>query len=303
MSMSTNKKWVPYLLISLSAILLLVFFLIPFCQLVLYSFWENVPGSNIPNPSFTLDNYYHLLVEEGPYYMKIYGNTIRLAVISTAVTFVVSYPLAWYIAQKRGMVKSFLIILMMLPMIGGAMIQTLGWIIMLSPIGVINGFLTSLGLIDRPIQFLGEELGVVIGLIQSYIPMMVLPLVTALGTLDPNLEAAARSLGAGFFTSFFRVTVPLTLPGAIAGGVLVFLANLTSFVTPQLLGQGKIPVFGTVAYTQGIEVMNYPFASAFALFPMAVVLVGMALYHLILKRIFRASRSQPAPVSKGGAAA
>ena len=301
--MSTNKKWVPYLLISLSAVLLLVFFLIPFCQLVLYSFWENVPGSNIPKPSFTLDNYYHLLVTEGPYYFKIYGNTIRLAIVSTAVTFVVSYPLSWYIAQKRGMVKSFLIILMMLPMIGGAMIQTLGWIIMLSPIGVINGFLTNLGLIDRPIQFLGEELGVVIGLIQSYIPMMVLPLVTALGTLDPNLEAAARSLGAGFFTTFFRVSVPLTLPGAIAGGVLVFLANLTSFVTPQLLGQGKIPVFGTVAYTQGIEVMNYPFASAFALFPMAVILVGMALYHLFLKRIFRASRSKPAPVSKGGAAA
>lgn len=301
--MSTNKKWVPYLLISLSAILLLVFFLIPFCQLVVYSFWENVPGSNIPRATFTLSNYYHLLVEEGSYYMEIYGNTIRLAVIATAVTFCVSYPLAWFIAKMRGMLKSFLIVLMMLPMIGGAMIQTLGWIIMLSPIGVLNGFLTSLGIISAPIQFLGAELGVTIGLIQSYIPMMVLPLVTAIGTLDPNLEDAARSLGAGFFTSFFRVTVPLTLPGAIAGGVLVFLANLTSFVTPQLLGQGKIPVFGTVAYTQGIEVMNYPFASAFALFPMAIVLVGMLVYHLILKRMFRKGRSAAAAVQQGGASA
>ena len=290
--MTTTKKWVPYLLIALSALLLIIFFLLPFGQLVLYSFWENITGSNIPRPTFTLQNYYHLLVEEGPYYMKIYANTLRLAAVSTAITFVVSYPLAWYISKKRGMVKSFLIILMMLPMIGGAMIQTLGWIIMLSPIGVINGFLTSLHLIDTPIRFLGAEVGVIIGLIQSYIPMMVLPLVTAMGTLDPNLEDAARSLGAGFFTSFFRVTVPLTLPGAIAGGVLVFLANLTSFVTPQLLGQGKIPVFGTVAYTQGIEVMNYPFASAFALFPMAVLLVGMGLYKLILSMIVRSRKKE-----------
>lgn len=300
--MNTTKKWVPYLLISLSAILLLVFFLVPFGQLVLYSFWENVPGSNIPRPAFTLQNYYHLLVEEGPYYLKIYGNTLRLAVISTAVTFCVSYPLAWYISQKRGMLKSLLIIFMMLPMIGGAMIQTLGWIIMLSPIGVINGLLMSLHLIEMPIRFLGAESGVIIGLIQSYIPMMVLPLVTAMGTLDPNLEDAARSLGAGFFTSFFRVTVPLTLPGAIAGGVLVFLANLTSFVTPQLLGQGKIPVFGTVAYTQGIEVMNYPFASAFALFPMAILLVGMVLYKLILSRFFHFRQNRRAVLDEGRAA-
>ena len=289
--MNTTKKWIPYLLISLSAVLLLVFFLIPFGQLVLYSFWENVPGSNIPKVTFTLENYYHLLVEEGPYYLKIYGTTLRLAAIATAVTFCVSYPLAWYISQLKGMAKSFLIILMMLPMIGGAMIQTLGWIIMLSPIGVVNGLLTSLHLIDTPIRFLGAESGVVIGLIQSYIPMMVLPLVTAMGSLDPNLDSAARSLGAGFFTSFFRITVPLTLPGALAGGVLVFLANLTSFVTPNLLGQGKIPVFGTVAYTQGIEVMNYPFASAFALFPMAILMEGMTVYKWILSRMRRARQA------------
>lgn len=296
--MSTTKKWVPYALVSLSLVLLLIFFIIPFCQLIVYSFWQNIPGSSIPKVTFTLENYYHLLVVEGPYYFKIYGNTIRLAAMATAVTFVVSYPLSWYISKKRGMSKSLLIIFMMLPMIGGAMIQTLGWIIMLSPMGVINGILLDLHLIQEPIKFLGEELGVLIGLIQSYIPMMVLPLTTAMGTLDPNLEDAARSLGAGFFTSFFKVTVPLTLPGAVAGGVLVFLSNLTSFVTPLLLGQGKIPVFGTVAYTQGIEVMNYPFASAFALFPMAVVLLGMLLYHIVLKRIFFRSGSRGA--QKGG---
>lgn len=290
--MSTRKKWVPYLLISLSTILLLVFFIIPFGQLVLYSFWKNVPGSNIPEMTFTLENYYHLLIEEGAYYFKIYGNTIRLAVTATLITFVISYPLAWYISKKRGMVKSFLIILMMAPMIAGAMIQTLGWIIMLSPTGFINGLFMSLHLVDTPIRFLGEESGVVIGLVQSYIPMMVLPLTTAMGTLDPNLEDAARSLGAGFFTSFFKVTVPLTLPGAIAGGILVFLANLTSFVTPQLLGQGKIPVFGTVAYTQGIDVMNYPFASAFALFPMAIALIGIIVYKIVLSHIIRAQQKK-----------
>jgi putative spermidine/putrescine transport system permease protein len=278
--MNNKKKWAPYVLVSLSLILLLTFFIIPFIQLIFYSFWRNVPGSNMPEMVFSLENYYHLLFTEGPYYLAIYGRTLKLAIVATIITFVISYPLSWFIARKQGMVKSLLIILMMLPMIGGAMIQTLGWIILLSPLGVINGLLLNWHVIDVPIQFLGKELGITIGLIQSYIPMMVLPLLTAMGTLNPSLEDAAKSLGASFFTTFFKIIVPLTLPGALAGGVLVFLSNLTSFVTPLLLGQGKVPVFGTVAYTQGIEVMNYPFASAFSLFPMFILAVGMILFKL-----------------------
>ncbi len=277
-----RNKWIPYVLIAGAFLLLLIFFVVPFAQLVVFSFWKNVPGSFLPQPGFFLDNYYHLLVNEGPYYMGIYGRTIKLALIATFVTFVISYPLSWYIAKQRGYWKSILIILIMLPMIGGAMIQTLGWIILLSPLGVINGSLLSLGIISTPIQFLGEELGIIIGLTQSYIPMMVLPLVTAIGSLDPALEDAASSLGAGFFTTFFSIVVPLSKPGAIAGVSLVFLSNLTSFVTPLLLGQGKVPVFGTVAYVQGIEVMNYPFASAFALFPMAVLALGLVLLKVVL---------------------
>ncbi len=281
--MKTNKKWVPYVLVSLSVFLLIVIFLIPVAQLVVYSFWETVPGSVLPNPTFTLENYYYLLVEEGPYYFSVYMRTLRLATMATAIIFVISYPIAWLTARTHGTLKSLLIILIMLPMISGAMIQTLGWIIMLSPLGVINGLLLSWGVIEQPIAFLGEELGVLIGLVQSYVPMMVLPLLTAMTSLNPYLEDASKSLGAGFFTTFFRVIFPLTLPGAIAGTMLVFLASLTSFNTPLLLGLGRVSVFGTVAYVQGIEIMNYPFASALSLFPMFILLIGLFIFKLFMK--------------------
>ena len=166
------------------------------------------------------------------------------------------------------------------------MIQTLGWLILLMPHGLFNGVLLELGIIQTPIKFLGKDIGIILALTQAFIPMMILPLVVSLGSIDPMLEPAARSLGAGPISVFTKVILPLSLPGAIAGGVLVFLSCLTSFVTPLILGMGKVPVFGPVAYTMGISVMNYPFASAFAFFPMVGVFVawlGFVLFKKIVK--------------------
>ncbi len=273
--MRTGKSFWYKVILLLPAVLISLFvFVIPFFQLIIFSFWKYRPSSNIPEPAFSLANYSHLLITEGSYYLGVYWDTIRIGFIATVIVFIVSYPLSWYIARQKGMKKGTLILLVMLPMIGGGMIQTLGWIVFLMPYGVLNGSLRELGIIQSSLKLLGNDVGVIIGLVQSFMPVMILPLVTALGSIDPTLEPAARSLGAGPWKVFFKIIFPLSLPGAIAGALLVFLSNITSFVTPLLLGLGKVQMFATVSYTMGVEVMNYPFASAFAFFPMVVILVG-----------------------------
>lgn len=257
-----------------------IIFLIPFFQLILYSFWSYIPGSLIPQRIFTFENYIRIFSDE--YYFNIYLRTAKISLISTAITLVLAFPLARFISRQPTGKKGFLIALVTLPLIGGAMIQTMGWLAMLLRYGVINGSLLALGMISEPINWLGTEWGIIIGLVQSFIPLMVLPLVATLGAIDSNLEDAAKSLGAGPIKTFFSIVFPLSLPGVISGSVLVLMVNLTMFVTPSILGQGRIQVFGTLVYQRAIQVMNWPFASAYALFFMFVV----AVIALLVKGLF-----------------
>ena len=258
------------LLVFLPATVLVSFaFLIPLGHLVVFSFWKAVPGSNLPDRVFSLDNYERILTD--PYYLEIYLQTIRISFISTSLSLLLGFPLALYISRQDGMKKGVLMVLVLLPTVGGGLIQALGWIVLLLPFGVVNGTLLELNLISRPMRLLGNDVGIILGLTQAFMPMMVLPIVAVLGRIDQSLGRAATSLGASPWRVFREVTWPLSRPGVVAGTVLVFMAHLTSFVTPLLLGQGKIQTYSTVAYQQAVEVLDYPFASAFALLPFVVV--------------------------------
>ena len=274
-------------LLAPATLLLVIIFLVPFFQLLITSFWTYVPGTVLPKTAFTFENYTRVITDT--YNLSVYKETVLISLLATVVTFVLAYPLARLIAKQKAAVKSLLFVLVILPMIGGAMIQTLGWMTLLMRYGAINGTLRSLGIIHQPIAFLGNELGIIIGLVQSFLPLMIIPLVASLGAIDESIENAARSLGANAIRVFFEVTFPLSLPGAIAGSILVLMANLTSFVTPSMLGQGKIQVFGTYAYQEAIQVMNWPFSSAFAIF--FIVFTGLvALLVSYLSRAMTRSR-------------
>lgn len=276
-----KKKTLSLLALLTPATLIIgIIFFVPFFQLILYSFWGYVKGSLIPNQQFTFENYVRIFSD--PYYFEIYLRTAKLSLISTAITLLLAFPLARYISRKPTGAKGFLIALVSLPLIGGAMIQTMGWLAMLLRYGVINGLLMTLGIISEPVDWLGTQTGVIIGLVQSFIPLMVLPIVATLGSMDENLEDAAKSLGASPIRTFFEVVFPLSLPGVISGSLLVFVVNLTMFVTPSILGQGKIQVFGTLVYQSAIQVMNWPFASAYAIFFMAMAAVVAVVIWLIL---------------------
>lgn len=252
--------------------MLVLIFVIPLFFLVAKSFQAYVPGTLVSPPGFTLENYINLVSD--PYYWSVYLRTLRISVVSTLAILVLSYPLSVFISKRKARTRGFFLTLVILPMIGGAMIQTMGWFATLMRYGFLNSVLLAIGLISEPITFLGTELGVEIGLVQAFMPMMVYPLTSSLLQIDRDVVDAARTLGAGRFTVFSKITFPLTLPGVAAGSVLVFMACLTGFVTPSSLGQGKIQVFGTYAYQQAMQVMNWPLSSSFSIF--FIILIALA---------------------------
>lgn len=260
------------LLLTPAMLLIGVAFLLPFLLLVLAGFWSQPPGSWIVDPTFTLKNYARIATD--PYYLIAFARTIWLSLVTVVVCLLLGFPVARWIAARKPL-HALLAITMLLPLVAGALLQTLGLVNLLGLLGVVNGALKSLGLIDSSIRFLGTELGILIGLVQAFLPLMVLPLATVLAKLPRELEQAATSLGATRLAVWRRVILPLSIPGILAGSVLVFCAALTSFVTPQVLGQGKIATFATIAYQQAALVLDWPFASALAV--SLLVILGIAL--------------------------
>ncbi|MGD1818483.1 MAG: ABC transporter permease [Pleomorphochaeta sp.] len=265
-----RKKSYFWLVLPALMLIVLVFF-VPLYFLITKSFQTYIAGSLFTDPTFTLDNYKDIFA--GSYVMNVYLRTLYLALISTAIIFVLAYPISLWISRLDKKYRGFIMTLVILPMIGGAMIQTMGWFTILMNYGMINSILRNLHLIDKPIAFLGTNRGVIIGLVQSFLPMMIYPLTSSLLAIDSEILESARTLGAKPVRVFYKVTLPLSLPGALAGCILVFMACLTSFVTPSSLGQGKIQVFGTYAYQQAMLVMNWPFASAYSLF--FLIMIGL----------------------------
>jgi putative spermidine/putrescine transport system permease protein len=255
------------LLLAPAALLSVGMFLAPFALVLLSGFWSQRPGSWIVDDAFTLVNYQRLL--DDPYFARVLVRTFRLSAVATVICLLLGFPLARWIATATGQRRGLLIVLILLPVVCGALLQTLGLVNLLGGTGLLNGALRGAGLIAAPIHLLGTQTGVVVGLVQAFLPLMVLPLLTVLGRIPAELEAAAATLGATGFATARRIVIPLALPGIAAGCVLVFAACLTSFVTPQILGQGHVQMFGTLVYQQAALVLNWPFASALAVLMLA----------------------------------
>lgn len=257
-----------------------VVFLLPFALLVMTGFWSQPPGTLIVDRSFTLANYTRLLSDA--YYWRGLGRTIALSVATTAVCLALGFPVAQWLARRARRTKSLVTALILVPLVTGSLLPTLGLVNILGTLGVLNGALKSVGLIKSSIPLLGNDAGILIGLVQAFMPLMILPLATVLERLPASLDEAAMSLGATRIRVWTRVILPLAAPGMLAGSILVFCAALTSFVTPQILGQGKVATFATIAYQQAAMVLDWPFASALAVVMLA--LVGLAAAAVALAR-------------------
>jgi ABC-type spermidine/putrescine transport system permease subunit I len=278
------SRQIAYLMLAPAALLIGCVFLVPFVLLLLMGFWSQPPGSLLIDTSFTLENYIRIFSDD--FYLRGLWATIWLSLLATAICLVLALPVAYFIVKRAGRVRGLLMALMLVPLVSGALLPTLGLVNLLSPLGVVNSVLKSLGLISTSIELLGNAIGILIGLVQAFLPLMVLPLVTVLEKLPRDFEDAAMSLGASRLNVWWRVLLPLATPGIIAGSLLVFCAALTSFVTPQILGQGKVATFATMAYQQASLVLDWPIASALAVV-MLLLLGAIGLVAWWLQRLAR----------------
>lgn len=246
-----------------------VVFLAPFLWLASTSLRTRAEGSLLLADGFSADNYRRLL--DDPFFLEVLVRTLAYSAVATLVSLVIALPVARFLVTRAGRLRGVLLALMLVPLVSGALLPSLGMLHLMGPLGVVNGAARLLGL--PTVKLLGTPAGILVGLVQSFLPLMVLPLVNTLARLPGDLEPAAASLGAPASAIWRRVILPLAMPGIVAGSVLVFCATFTSFVTPQVLGQGHIATFGTVAYQQASLVLDWPFASALSV--VALVMIGL----------------------------
>ncbi len=276
-----NEKKINRLTIPL-AILFFILFVIPFILLFCNSFLTYQAGQVEPDLPLTLSNYLKFFKDS--YYFEVIIRTFWISIVTTVICTLMAYPLAYFMANAKGYVKTTLLVLVVLPLISGVMVQTMGWYGMLTNYGTVNAILLGLNIIDTPIAFLGTPVAIIIGLIQGFLPFMVLPIMNSIQAIPNNVIEAAENFGANGLQRFFRIILPLSRGGIGAGAILVFGACLSSYTTPSILGRGKVQVIGTVIYQQAMQLFNWPFASVIAVMLLIILLLLTTLSSLKSRR-------------------
>ncbi|MCL7453893.1 MAG: ABC transporter permease [Anaerolineae bacterium] len=253
---------------------LVVFFFLPLVIVFVYSFLKRGPYGQIVW-EFNLQNYARFF---DPLYLRVFARSFKIAGITTAVCFLLGYPMAYWMATRPPRWRNTLLLLLMIPFWTNFLVRTYAWILILRDSGLVNNALLGLGLISEPLPLFGNDLAIVIGLVYGWFPDMVLPCYAAIERLDFSLVEAAQDLYANELRAFARVIFPLTLPGVVAGSILVFIPSLGAYVTPDLLGGARSVMIGNVIQSQFLSVRDYPFGSAFSFVLMAMMLVATLLY-------------------------
>jgi putative spermidine/putrescine transport system permease protein len=260
------------LLLPLGAFFVL-FFAAPLVVLVMVSLSDGLALDR-----FDLAQYVRFLGDT--FSLSILLDTLVLGVKATAVCLLFGLPLAWVCVHAGPRLRALLLFLVILPILTSVVVRTFAWIVILGQQGILNKAFLALGLIDRPLRLLFSEVGVVMVLAQVQMPLMVLPLITTLQRIDPNLADASRALGAGHWRTFARVILPLWRPGLVAGSILVFAACTTAFVTQTLIGGARLVYMPLYIYQQAAGANNWPFAAAMSVVLMVSVLLVVYLLNL-----------------------
>jgi putative spermidine/putrescine transport system permease protein len=254
----------------------LVFFLAPLILLFFISLHTDTSMTH-----FGLTQYAKFLLD--PFSLKVLGSTLWLGVEVTALCLLLGFPLAWLYVRVPSWLQGTLILIVLLPLLTSVVVRTFAWIVILGRQGIVNTMLLSLGIIDAPLRLLYTEGGVVVALAQVQMPLMVLPLITALSRIDPNLADASSALGAGYWRTFWKVTLPLTLPGIIAGCLLTYAAALSAFITQTLIGGGQMLFMPMYLYQQASTLQNWPFAAAISFIFLVAVLAVITIFNTLGK--------------------
>lgn len=260
--------------LSPAAVWLILFTLVPIGLAVYYSFLTRGSWGTIVY-EFTFDSYRQVL---DPLFLEIFARSLKLATLTVAACLVGGYAVAYWIALYGGRHKNFLLFLVILPFWTSPLVRVYSWMIILSDHGLVNTSLKNLGMIDSPVPLLHNATAVLIGLIYTYIPFMILPLYASLERLDRSLLEAASDLGATAWERFFKITLPLTKGGMLAGSVLVFAPAIGEFIIPELLGGAKGMMIGKFISLKFLGLRHWPLGSAYSLLLLTMVLLLLYVY-------------------------
>ena len=267
---------------------LLVFFLLPFFIVAKISLAELV----IASPPFTdmikwaddgvmtvrlvFENFIYIF--EDDLYLKTYINSIKISSISTILCLLLGYPIAYGIVRSGPMARNLLLFAIILPFWTSFLLRVYAWMGLLADQGTINNLLIWIGLIDEPVRLMYSEFAVYIGIIYTYLPFMILPLYANMEKLDGTLNEAAADLGSRPMNTFFKITLPLTMPGIIAGSLLVFIPATGEYVIPDLLGGGNVLMIGRLLFEEFSRNTDWPVASAVAIVLLFLLVLPMIVY-------------------------
>ena len=230
--------------------------------------------SSYTDPSLTVHGatQYQKFFGDG-FNLSILGQTLWLALRTTVLAVILGFPLAYAYSRASARQQRIIILLIIMPLLTSSVVRTFAWIVILGRQGIINNVLLGAGILERPLSMLYTPGAVVVALAQVELPLMALPIITALSKIDPNLILASRSLGARQWRTFLLIVVPLSMPGLLAGCLLVFAAASSAFVVHTLIGGGQNIFMPLYIYQQGIQANNYPFAAAIAMVLLVSVMV------------------------------
>jgi len=256
-------------LISPTLIYLLFTLVLPLLLVVVLSFMTRGPYGNIIY-RVNLGNYTRLM---DTLYLRILGYSLLTAALTTVGTILIGYPLAYYIARTPPRQRSVYLFLILVPFWTNFIIRIYAWIMILRTEGLLNSFLLKIGFIQAPLDILYTPTAVLIGMVYEFLPFMVLPLYTSLEKIEPAQLEAAADLGARPFMAFLRVTLPLSLPGMIAGSILVFIPAMGMFVVPDLMGGAKTILVGNLIRNQFLTARDWPFGAAASMLLLILTLI------------------------------
>lgn len=264
------------------AIINLIAFVIPVIRLAIISFIESRSGG-VLTENYTIANYQDFLTDS--FSFDLIYNSLSLGFTVTLATLFCSYPIALFLHRVSPGWRNILFVITVSPLLVSSVVRTYGWMVLLGDQGVVNGILMSAGIVSAPVRLVNNRLGVFIGMVEVLIPYMALSLIAGFGRLDVVFEEAAASLGAGAWTRFWRVVVPLTLPGVALGCLLCFVLTISSFITPKLLGGGRVFLLATEIYDQAVIQLEWPKAAATSVIVLLIFGAALTVYSRISKRL------------------
>ncbi len=277
-----SHRLTTWLLMAPGLLWLTLLMIVPCAIILVTAFYERGVYGGVEWSAASLGNF----VRAGEWlYLSIFLDSARIAAIATVLALLIGYPAAFAITRTRPEWQTVLIFLAILPFWTNYLIRTYAWIVLLNPAGLINSSLQKLGLIATPLPLLYNEFAVILGLVYNYVPFVILAVFSSLQRLDPSYAEASRDLGAGAWVTFFRITLPLTVSGVAAGAVFVFVLSIANFITPDLLGGGKLQMVGNLIYDQFLTARDWPFGAALSSFLIAIMLLVLLAQAVAANRV------------------